>query len=389
MTEELRKVLASKITALEEKENAVFATLNAYVSRGDYTSVADTIVELKDMWQDLTTARVTKIIKAFFETIPYCEESFEAILNLLERLITWADSEGKKMLRLDLQCKRIYALLKTGKYVDTIDQVGEVMRELKKYDDKVNLITLHVYESKALYELKNISKSRACLTSARVLAVSAYCPSHLQAQIDLLSGMYICDERNYGVASSYFIEALEGFTLGKLDAEACVALRYLILSKIMANKCDEVAVVLRNKSTMNHLDDRTVKTLLNISIACKDRDLKTYSDVLVTNSDVIGQDAFIYAHMQYLYDALLEKNIVKIVEPYSVVRIDFIARMLCFDVDVIEKKLRKMILDKMVCGTLDHINQSLILHEVKPLHGFAEDCARHIEALNLIASTKY
>ncbi|KAH9411160.1 putative PCI domain-containing protein [Ordospora pajunii] len=388
MTEELRKVLASKNTTLEEKESAVLEALNAYVSRRDYDSVANAIIGLKGMWQDLTTARVTKIIKAFFETIPYCEESFEAILNLLEALIAWADDEGKKMLKLDLQCKRIYALLKTGKYTDTLDQVGEVMHELKKYDDKVNLITLHVYESKALYELKNISKSRACLTSARVLAVSAYCPSHLQAQIDLLSGMYICDERNYGVASSYFVEALEGFALGKLDTEACIALRYLILSKIMANKCDEVAVVLRNKSTMKYLDDRVVKTLLNISGACRDRDLKMYSDVLVANSDVIGLDAFIYAHMQYLYDALLEKNIVKIVEPYSVVRIEFIARMLCFDVDVIEKKLRKMILDKVVCGTLDHINQSLIMHEAQ-LHGFAVDCAKQIEALNRIASAKY
>lgn len=389
MIGELKRVVGSKDATLEEKEEAVLEILRTLIGRGDYQSIGDTVISLKETWEDITTPRITKVVKSLFEMIPYSSENFEHILQLLNVLVEWAERENKKMLRLDLECKRIYALLKTEKYSEALAQIGPVVHELKKYDDKVNLITLYVYESKAFYEIKNTSKSRASLTSARVLAVSAYCPPQLQAQIDLLSGMYICDERNYGVASSYFIEALEGFTLGKMDAEACMSLRYLILSKIMAGKRKEIGAVLKAKSTMRHLDDEVMRILLEVGERCGGRDLKGYNDILERHSEQLRHDPFICAHLQYLYDVLLDKNIVKIIEPYSVVKIGFVASTLGFGEDVIERKLRKMILDRAVNGTLDHINQCLILHEGKAADGFADECMRQIEALECIVSSRY
>lgn len=344
---------------------------------------------MKNIWEGVTTPRITKITKKLFDMLPYSSDDFEDILKLLDTLVKWAESENKKMLKLDLECKRIYALLKTGKYSDTLNQIGLVIQELKKYDDKINLITLYVYESKAFYEVKNISKSKSCLTSARVLAVSAYCPPQLQAQIDLLSGIYICDERNYNVASSYFIEALEGFTLDRMHVEACLSLRYLILSKIIAKKWDEIGVVLKNKNTLRHLNDDIIKVLFRVRDACSNRDLKSYSDVLLQYSEQIQSDSFVCAHLQYLYDILLESNIIKIIEPYSIIKIGFIADVLGFEVDVVEKKLRKVILDKTINGILDHVNQCLILHENKVVNNFVNECVRQIEALDRIVSSQY
>jgi len=321
--------------------------------------------------------------------IPYSFDDFEHILKLLNSLIIWTENENKKMFKLDLECKKIYALLKTGKYNETLSQVGPVIQELKKYDDKINLITLYVYESKAFYEIKNVSKSKSCLTSARVLAVSSYCPPNLQAQIDLLSGIYICDERNYSVASSYFIEALEGFTLDKMYVEGCLSLKYLILSKILAKKWDEISIILKNKNTLRHLNDEMIKVLLKIGDICKNRDLKSYNDVLLKHSEQIQTDPFIFAHLQYLYDILLNNNIIKIIEPYSIVKIEFIANILGFEVDVIEKKLRKMILDKVVNGILDHVNQCLIIHEEKIVNNFVNECVKQIDTLDRITSSQY
>ncbi|CAD25591.1 similarity to HYPOTHETICAL PROTEIN YMJ5_CAEEL [Encephalitozoon cuniculi GB-M1] len=389
MIGELKRILGSKEATLEEKEATVLEIFKILISKGDYCSIGDTITSLREAWEDVTTPRITKIIRSLFEMIPYSSDNFEDVLKLLTALVEWADRENKKMLRLELECKRIYALLKTGKYSEALAQIGPVAHELKKYDDKINLITLYVYESKAFYEIKSVSKSKSSLTSARVLAVSAYCPPQLQAQIDLLNGIYICDERNYGVASSYFIEALEGFTLGKMDVEACVSLRYLILSKIMANRREEIGAVMRNKNTLKHLDDEMIRVLLKVSESFGNRDLKSYSDVLAQYSDQIHQDSFIRDHLQYLYDVLLDKNIVKIIEPYSVVKIRFIADVLGFDVNVIEKKLRKMILDKAVDGTLDHIDECLILHGEKAKNNFADECMKQVEALDCIVSSRY
>ena len=48
-----------------------------------------------------------------------------------------------------------------------------------------------------------------------------------------------------------------------------------------------------------------------------------------------------------------------------------------------------MILDGGVNGTLDHINQCLILHEERQAEGFADECMRQIEALECIVSPRY
>lgn len=386
MINELRKVVKSPETMPEEKEAAVMEILRMLMAQDNFEEIGNTIIGLKGLWEGITTSRITKITKQVFEMLPCSPSSFDSVLQLIEGLIAWADAENKKMLRLDLECKKIYALLRTGRYAETLSQTGPVIQELKKYDDKINLITLYVYESKAYYEVKDVSRSKSCLTSARVLAVSAYCPPQLQAQIDLLSGIYICDERNYGVASSYFIEALEGFTLDKAHAEACLTLRYLILSKIIGKRWDEIGVVMKNKNALRHLNDEMVRILFKISDACSSRDLKAYSNILLQHSEQIRADSFICAHLQYLYDILLDSNIIKISEPYSIVRIAFIAGVLDFEVDVVEKKLRKMILDGTIDGILDHVNQCLVLHEKKTANNFVNECIQQIDALGNIVS---
>lgn len=389
MIEHLKNIVRDPETSPEEKEITVFEMFKLLIAKRDYDAIGRSIIDMKNIWEGITTPRITKIIKKLFEMFPYSSDDFEDILGLLDALTKWAESENKKMLKLDLECKRIYALLQTGKYSETLSQIGPIIQELKKYDDKINLITLYVYESKAFYEVKNISKSKSCLTSARVLAVSAYCPPQLQAQIDLLSGIYICDERNYGVAPSYFIEAFEGFTLDKMYVEACISLRYLVLSKIIAKKWDETNVLMKNKNVLRHLDDEMIKILFKVGEVCSNRDLKSYNDLLLAHSERIQQDSFICAHLQYLYDILLDSNIIKIIEPYSVVKIEFIAESLGFDADVIENKLRKIILDKTINGILDHVNNCLIIHEERVVNDFVGECVRQIEALDRIVSPQY
>lgn len=67
---------------------------------------------------------------------------------------------------------------------------SNLLRELKKLDDKALLVEVQLMESRVYYRLGNLQRARAALTSARTTANGIYCPPRLQANLDLLSGKW-------------------------------------------------------------------------------------------------------------------------------------------------------------------------------------------------------
>ena len=56
-----------------------------------------------------------------------------------------------------------------GQYSEALELVEDVIRQLKRLDDKAALIEVHLLESRIYFALKNIAKARAALTSASYL----------------------------------------------------------------------------------------------------------------------------------------------------------------------------------------------------------------------------
>ena len=345
----------------EEKEQYVLEISKQFIHSNDYSGLLNLLTTLETHWKDLSVARLTKIIKMVFEIITIDIGNFEELRMFLKKLIEW--SEYRKMLKLDLECKLINVYLAVGKFTECLDKIMVVLKELKKYDDKNNLISLYVCESKAYYELMDFSKAKSSLTSARALAVSSACRPQLQAQIDMLNGMYLSDEKSFDTAISYFIESLEGFLQDKIIFDAKIALRYIVLNKILLGKYEDIPAFLSLKIIKNIKEDQIVDLLCEVANTCKKRDLKAYNKLLTTNSIILDTDLYIKRHLMYLYNILLNKNILKIIEPYSHIKVNFISSKLHLSEDLIESKLRKMILDKKITGILDHDTQCLILLE--------------------------
>lgn len=352
----LQAIITNKKTTHEDKEIAFLQIIS------HSPDIASVFRSLNTLWPDISTARTTKIIKNILSQ----RESNIETLNLINELVNIY--ENKKLLKLDLEARRIEVLLNLKDFSECLTSIKGLIKELKKHNDKLNLINLHVCESKAYYELKNPTRAKSSLTSARALAVSTFCPAYMQAQIDMLSGMYICDEKNFETAASYFLESLDGFVMEK-KKESIILLRYLILSKIIGGKYREIGLLKRKceekiAKTGLQTEDNIINLLISINESCLKRDLNSYKNIL-TNNNCIFEDSFISHHLNFLYDRLLEENLLKIIEPYSNVKIEYIAKCINLEEGFVESVIRKMILDGKVRGILDHVGRSLILFDEK------------------------
>jgi 26S proteasome regulatory subunit N6 len=123
----------------------------------------------------------------------------------------WCKREKRAFLR-----QRIEFRL-AGLYLDALDYnastklINPLLREVKRIDDKALLIEIQLLEARVHHAVKNLSKTRASLTSARTTANAIYVPPLLQAEIDMMAGILSAEEKDYKTAYSYFYEAFEGF----------------------------------------------------------------------------------------------------------------------------------------------------------------------------------
>ena len=169
---------------------------------------------------------------------------------------------------------------------------------------------------------------QAALTSARTAANSIYCPPHLQAELDLQSGILHAEDKDLTTAYSYFYETFEN-TTNQGDSEgprALTALKYMLLCKVMLNLPEDVTAVLSLKAALKYSQLREIECMRVIASAHKNRALADFEQALRDYNEELATDPTIRGHLATLYDTLLEQNLLRIVEPYSVVEIDYVAQ---------------------------------------------------------------
>ncbi|ORD96127.1 PSD11 [Hepatospora eriocheir] len=337
----------------ESREEAVLSKASNLINLNKYEELYELLVNLQTKgWKELSTARYTKILRLVFNMMNI-EENYKNIKNLILKLIEY---EKRNIIKIDLKCKLIFLELRNRNYRECLELIKDTVAVLKKYDDKINIINVFLYESRANYELNNFPQAKASLTAARALAVCSATPQSLQSEIDLLNGMYLVDDKCYNTAINYFIEVLQQ-TYSK-SSDNLIGLRYVILCKIL-NEDFNMKDILNKYPNKN----KNVNLLVEISKVAKSRDVNEYHRIL-ENSELIS-DVFLIKHLRHYYDVLFDMNILKIVEPYSHVKVSFISQKLNIEQNVIENKLRVMILDKKLNGILDHFTESLIVYDCK------------------------
>jgi len=224
------------------------------------------------------------------------------------------------------------------------------------------LTEVHLLESRVYRGIGNLAKSKAALTSARTTANSIYCPPQLQALLDLQSGVLHAEDKDYTTAYSYFFETFENLS-SQDDPGALTALKYMLLCKVMLNLPEDVTSLLSIKLALKYAQLREVESMRAIARAHQNRNLADFEKALRDYREELSSDPTIRSHLSALYDTLLEQNLLRIVEPYSVIEIEYVAQQVGQGRQAVEAKLSQMILDKVFHGVLDQGRGCLLVFD--------------------------
>ncbi|EIM89539.1 PCI-domain-containing protein [Stereum hirsutum FP-91666 SS1] len=353
---------ASKDQALRNQETALVKLGELYRDQKNPQGLAEVITLSRAFMSSTAKAKTAKLIRTlldFFNPIP---DSQNIQIAVLTDNIDWAKREKRIFLKQSLETRLIGIQLDIGQYKPALALIDSLLTELKRLDDKMILTEVHLLESRVHRGTGNFPKAKAALTSSRTAANSIYCPPHLQAALDLQSGILHAEDKDYTTAYSYFFETFENMS-AQDDPGALNALKYMLLCKVMLNLPEDVTSLLSIKLALKYAQLRDVESMRAVARAHQNRDLADFEKALRDYREELSSDPTIRSHLAALYDTLLEQNLLRIVEPYSVVEIEYVAQRVGQGRQDVEAKLSQMILDKVFHGVLDQGRGCLLVFD--------------------------
>jgi len=283
-------------------------------------------------------------------------------LELCQEAIEWCTKEKRTFLKQRIQVRLATVYLALQRYKEAIQVIQSTAKEVKKFDDKLLLVEIELLESRVHLALENVPKAKGALTSARSSANAIYCPPSLQAEIDKQAGTLCAQEKDYKTAFSYFYEAFEGYNTINEPKMAVLCLKYMLLTKIMLNNPEDVYSIINGKAGIKYCGVE-VEAMRAVADAHKKRDIHDFEDVYKKYHQQLAGDPIIFSHLTDLKNNLLEQNLIRLIEPFSRVQIEHVAKLIQLPRDGIEIKLSEMILDKKLSGILDQGSGDLIVFE--------------------------
>ncbi|CAH7675233.1 26S proteasome non-ATPase regulatory subunit 11 [Phakopsora pachyrhizi] len=341
---------------LKEKELALFRLGEFYRDNKNPEGLASAIRSCRSFMSAIAKAKTAKLVKIlidFYSSAPLNQHpnSSQIQIVITRENIEWARSEKRVFLRQSLEIKLCGLLFESQQTKEALSLIANLLKELKKLDDKMILTEVHLLESRIRHALSDPPKSKAALIAARTAANSIYCPPLLQSQLDMQSGVLHAEEKDYKTAYSYFFEALEGFA-SQDDPRASLALKCMLMCKVMLNLPEDVTAIQGTKLARKY-SGRGTEAMQAIAKAHEDRNLAGFEEALKVYKAELSDDPIVRNHLASLYDTLLEQNLIRIIEPYSRIELSYISEQVKLPLRDVEAKLSQMILDKTFDGILD------------------------------------
>lgn len=373
---------------LKEQETGILELGSKYKNEGNAQDLQKLIQMIRPFTKLLSKAKAAKLVRGLVDMYLDMEATTGYEVELCKECIQWAKDEKRLFLRQALEARLIALYYDTERYTDALSLGSQLLKELKKLDDKNLLVEVQLLESKTYAALSNLPKARAALTSARTTANSIYVPPRVQAQLDMQSGiLHASEEKDFKTAFSYFFEAFEQYDSVE-DPLALRALKYMLLSKIMLSLPDDVTNLVSGKLALRY-SGSDLDAMKAVAASAKKRSLADFQSAVKSYSTELEQDKTVSKHLDTLYSNMLEQNLCRIIEPYSRVQVEYVAGKIGLPKEQVEKKLSQMILDSKFLGILDQETGVLVVFNPETRDTTCDDVIDIVDAMNKVVDRLY
>lgn len=345
------------------KEQAIYRLGELYTIAKDHKAIVELLRGIRGFFNILPKAKTTKIVRKLFDSTFTAGASLDEQQDFCKEMIEWSTNEKRTFLRHRLELRLARILFDKNQCLESLAVINALLKEVRRLDDRTLLVDVHLLESCVYFRVKNISKSRAALVSARTNANAIYCSPLSQAEIDMQSGILCAEEKDFKTAYSYLYEAFEGYhQLGDHARNARQALRYMILSKIVGDTPDELKAVLQSRNVLEY-SGRDMDALRAFAEAWQKKDTHSFTQTRAEYEKDFADDAILSGQLNDMHDSLIEKHLLRIIEPYNRVQISYIAELMKLEVEEVESRLSQLILDKKLSGIVDQHHECLVVFE--------------------------
>jgi len=105
----------------------------------------------------------------------------------------------------------------------------------------------------------------------------------------------------------------------------------------MTKNSDEVSNLINGKLALQYAQPE-LEVMRSIATSFKKSSLSEFKTVIEINRAELEKDSVLQRHLDNLYDNLLEQNLLQIIEPFSVVEISHVSKLIELEVPPVEKK---------------------------------------------------
>jgi len=263
------------------------------------------------------------------------------------------------------------AKMKLGKmYLDTEDfaPLAKILKELELScqsedgldDAKKGTQLFQVFSLKfpMLTLQKNTKELKKEYHRANVLAKSAIPHPLIMGVIRECGGKMHLAEESWDEAYEDFFEAFKNFDeSGSPKRINC--LKMLVLANmLMRSNVDPFDA----QESKPYKENPEIKAMTDLVRAYQADDIDGFERILRNNRSNLMADPFVREHITELLKNIRTEVLIKLIKPYTRIKIPFISRQLKIKVEEVEALLVSCVLDGTVSGQIDQVNQ-LFLHD--------------------------